>query len=524
VTQHRRHGRRIPWAAIAAVALLASIAVDGAALTTLEGYSEFVAELRSSGGDDPTWDLSNPKIYAELRVKTTPWRDIETYLKVSAESNRWEDDLKKTKFYFREAHMRYRGSNFETHLFTGQDRFWLSEPLLEIVNSGVVKHDDYGPRAQGIRADFWDVHGFSGAAFVSERSDYGASPWSSLNDSEQAAHPGSAEGDTISTSTDDYRGFRVTRNFFRNNLLVGTTYARKDYSGSPFYGESAQFDEVFAFDAEVALGELIPVLTQFGRVTWVTEYGRNISGYLWDVDDPAANGFKTELRDIRVGPFRLVGSYGEYGEDFYSVGLAQGYKNDLNDYQRYYGEVHYRVPAKAVNLKGWLIHAEPMHPGATSYSNSVGTIDEWGTETYVKFVNGFTGKAEYKVYEDNNGTWPNLLFELTGENRLVELTTQFRIRDIDTDYQVTAYGFESNVNLGEDWKFYARVLHVDEETESRQTAFCQLRYNGWSGAEFFVEFGNPDHSNDLANDGDFVNHGSGTTTEEVFKAFLKIYY
>jgi len=531
VTRDRRHGTRTLWAALAAAALVAFAAGDGAALTTLEGYSEFMGELTSSGGDDPTWELGNPKIYSELRLKSTPWKNIETFLKISAESNRWDEDhFKETEFFFREAHMRYRWSNFETHLFTGQDRFWLNEPLLEIVNPGVIKHDDYGPRAQGIRADFWDVHGFSGAAFISERSDYGKADWGSLDDAEQDAHPGSAPGDTISTNTDDYRGFRVTRSFFQNNMLFGTTYARKDYSddgqpgSSPFYGDGSKFDEVIAFDAEMALGELIPVLTQFGRVTWVAEYGRNTSGHLWDDEDPAVNGFKTEIRDFRAGPFRFAGSYGEYGADFYTAGLAQGYKNDLNDYQRYYAEAHYRVPAKAINLKGWLIHAEPMHPGLTSYSNSVGTIDEWGTETYVKFVNGFTGKGEYKVYEDDNGTWPNLLFEVTGENRLVELTTQFRIRDIDTDYEVTAYGFESNVNLGEDWKFYARVLHVDEQTESRQTAFCQLRYNGWGGAEFFVEFGNPDHSNDLANDGDFVSHGSGTTTQEVFKAFLKIYY
>jgi hypothetical protein len=67
-------------------------------------------------------------------------------------------------------------------------------------------------------------------------------------------------------------------------------------------------------------------------------------------------------------------------------------------------------------------------------------------------------------------------------------------------------------------------MNVDEKTESRQTAFAQLRYNGWSGAEFFVEFGDPGHSNDLTNDGDFVQHGNNNTTAQVFKAFIKIYY
>ncbi|MFH1502365.1 MAG: hypothetical protein ABIG03_04895 [Candidatus Eisenbacteria bacterium] len=510
------------------LAMLALVACAGTAgaVTTLEGYSEVMAEIRSSGGGDSSWDLSNPKLYSELRLKSSPWRGVDSFLKVSAESNRWPqgEDIKDTKFFFREAHMRYRAERFETHLFTGQDRFWLNEPLLEIVNTGVVKHDDYGTRAQGVRVDFWDLGGFTGAAFVSERSDYVSAGFSQLSEEEQEGFPGAADGDTISNSTDDYRGLRVTRDFMSDRIYLGTTYGRKDFGTSAYEGATSSFDEVVAFDAEFALGDLVPFLQQFGRVTWVSEFGFNTSGHLWDDEDPRRNGFKTELRDIRAGAFRFKGSFEEFGKDFYTVGLSSGDKNNLNDYTQYYGEAHYRVPLKAINVKGWMRHAEPNHPGVTSYSNSVGTTDEWGTEAYLEFVNGFTGKAEYKVYEDQNGTWPNLLLEATGENRLVKLRTQFRIKDIDSVYELTAYGFEANVNLSDSWKFYARVLNVDEKTESRQTAFAQLRYTGWGGAEFFVEFGNPGHSDDLANDGDFVQHGSNNITEQVFKAFVKIYY
>ena len=509
------------------VVLVGAIALSGhpaRAVTTLEGYTEMMTEIRSSGGGDPSWNMDNPKIYTEFRLKTSPWGGIDSYLKIAGESNRWVDDFKDTKFFLKETHMHYRVSNFEAHVFAGQDRFWLNEPLLEIVNSGVVKHDDYGPRAQGVRVDFWDVQGFSGAAFVSERSDYFDSAWSTLTPSEQELYPGAADGDTLTSSTDDYRGARLTRNFLEDNIALGATYARKDFNATAFQGGQSQFDEMFAFDAEFAVGELLEPLARFGRVTWVSEIGRNTSGHLWDDSDPRPNGFKTELREVRVGPFNCKASYETFGKDFYTVGLASGDKSNLNDYRQYYLEGHYRVPTKAINLKGWKRHAEPKHPGLTSYSNSVGTVDEWGSEAYVEFINGFTGKTEYKVYEDDNGTWPNLFFEVTGENRLVKLRTQFRIRDIDTNYEVTAYGFEANVNLSEKWKFYARVMNVDEETESRQTAFAQIRYIAWSGGEFFVEFGNPDHSNDLANDGDFVSHGSSATTDKVFKAFIKLYY
>ena len=504
--------------------MLASWAVPVAGITTLEGYSSLMTELRSSGGGDPSWGLGNPQLYAEFRLKSSPWKDIDSFMKISAESNRWVDDLKDTKFFFREAHVRFHANKFETHLFTGQDRFWLNEPLLQIVDSGQVKHDDWGPKAQGIRFDFWDSYGFSGAAFLSERSDYVSVGWSELSSAEQGYYPGSADGDTISSSTDDYRGFRVNKKLLKDRIYLGSTYARKDYNETAYGGSRSSFDETIAFDVELVLSDIVPALTKFGRVTWVSEYGRTTSGHLWDDADPGVNGFKTELRDIRMGPIRVLGAWETYGKDFYNQGLASGHRQEQNDYTQYYVEGHYRLPKKAVNLKGWVRHAEPEDPMSTSFAQSNGTIDEWGSEAYIEFLNGFTGKTEYKVYQDNNGIWPNLFFELTGENRLVKLCTQFRIKDIDSDYELTTYAFEANVNLSDVWKFYARVMNVDETTESRQTAFAQIRYLGWSSAEFFVEFGDAGQSNDLVNDDDFASHGSSAITEQVFKAFVRIYY
>jgi hypothetical protein len=528
VTQTTKTTGRTTAALLLAAAALALAAAEAPAVTTLEGYSSFMTEVRNSGGGDPSWGLSEPELYAELKLKTSPWTNVDGFMMVAGWSRRpwWQGDqaIRDTRVFFKEAHARFRAERIEAHVFAGQNRFWLNEPLLELVNQDRVKQDEHGPRAQGIRLDFWDWYGFSGAGFLSERSDYLSDQWQNLSDAEQAGYPGATEGDEVISSTDDYRAFRIKRNFFGDRIIGGTTYARKDFNPSAYIGDRSNFDESVAFDLELAMGELLPLLTRFGRVTWVAEYGRNTSGHLWDDEDPGSDGFKTEIRDIRVGPMRFLGAYEVYGSDFYNLGLAHDDRIKLNDYTQYYLEGHYRVPAKAVNLKGWIRHAEPDDPNLTTEAQSAGTKDEWGTEAYVEFLNGFTGKAEYKVYEDKNGIWPNLFFEVTGENRLVKLRTQYRIKDIDSNFELTAYGFEANVNLGEQWKFYARVLNVDEESESRQTAFAQLRYLGWGGAEFFVEFGNGDQSNDLVNDGDFVEHGSSATTDQVFKAFVRLYY
>jgi hypothetical protein len=506
-----------------ALSVLVVVPPAARAVTSLEGYSSFMTELRSDGGGDPSWQLGNPEFEAELRLKASPWQNVSSLLKFTAKSNRWMENLKDTRFFFREAHLQFRGEHAEAYLFGGQNRFWLNEPLLEIVNQDNVKQDDYGPRAQGIRVDFWDMMGFTGAAFVSEKSDYFTKAVSGLPAGEEDYYPGTTDADTITSSTDDFRAFRLNRRLAADRIVLGATYARKDfirYSDGFYHGRPGDFDEAAALDAEIAVGDLVPGLSRFGRLTWVTEFGRNSSGWLWNYEAPRPNGFKTELRDIKAGPLRMLGSWEEYGWDFYTPGLANGSRQDLNGHSKYYFEAQYRVPTKAVNLKGWTWQMDPELSRPTDKRLQT----EWGAEAYIEFVYGFTGKVQYKMYENKDGTWPNLFYQITGENKLVKLRTEYRIKDIGSDYELTAYGFEANVNLSDSWKFYARVMNVDEQTESRQTAFAQLRYLGWQGAEFFIEYGNPDQSNDLVNDGDFVTHDSGATTDKVFKAFLRIYY
>jgi hypothetical protein len=364
------------------------------------------------------------------------------------------------------------------------------------VNNDIIKDDDNGPKAQGVRLDFWDVWGLTGTAFYSDKATgYPAYegphfPWGNT----------AAKADTV--STDDYRGARLKRSLLAEQVILGTTYGRKDYSSG-----ARDYDEVATADFEVALGNLAGSLSKLGRITVVGEGGKNFSGWLGDKDP---YGWKLEVRDVGYGPLTMIASLYDFDPDFYTIGLAED-NVWRNDFHGHYLQLDYRVPKKAINLKGWRYRDKPH-----IFTIENRPREETGGEVYVEFIHGFIGKVEYKRYMDKNGTYPNVLFEVAGENKLV--------KDIGTDYQVRVFGFEANANLTEQWKFYSRLLTVDERTESRESVFAQLQYTGWNSAEFFLEFGDWGQSNDLANTEWFIDHANGDNTRRQFKAFLKLYY
>jgi hypothetical protein len=486
-----------------AAGLLVLLAWQSTALgaTTLEGYTEAYLQL---SGESRVWRFDNPQFLGELRVKSTPWPDTEGYLKFQGLSNKWEGARWENFFFLKEGHLRYRGKRTETLLFTGQDRFWLNEPLLRVVNNDIIKDDDFGPKAQGIRIDFWDTWGLTGTAFYSDKS----TAYPAFETPHFPVGNTSAKADTV--STDDYRGGRLKRSLFAERMILGATYGRKDYSSG-----ATSYDEVATADFEVAMGNMAQSLAQFGRITVVGEGGKNLSGWIGDKD---AYGWKLEVRDVGYGPVTMIASLYDFDPDFYTIGLAEDnvWKNDFHGH---YLQLDYRVPKKAINLKAWRFRDKPH-----MFTIENQPREETGGEVYVEFIHGFIGKVEYKRYMDKNGTYPNVLFEVAGENKLVKIRTQFRIKDIGTDFQVRVFGFEANANLTEQWKFYSRLLTVDERTESRESVFAQIQYTGWNSAEFFLEFGDWGQSNDLANTEWFIDHANGDNTRRQFKAFLKLYY
>jgi hypothetical protein len=471
--------------------------------TTLEGYSEFFGELN---GESRNWRFQTPQFLGELRLRSSPWPNTGLYLKTQAYSNRWDNEKWENFLMLREVDLKFRGSKIEGHLFFGQDQFWLNEPLLNIVSNDIVKDDDYGPKAQGIRVDFWNVWGIVGAAFYSDKStSYPASWWPLF-----PAGPPYAKGDVI--SSDDYRGARLKRSFTRNRVTLGGTYGRKEYGAG-----RDDFDETMAVDLEVAAGEIVEPLGSLGRLTLIGELGGNFSGWLKPDEKPIA--WKAEIRDVGIGPLTLIANLYDIDDDFYTIGLARGDIWDDNDYHGHYLQMDFRVPRKEINLKVWRYRDKPH-----TFTTDRQPREETGVNAWVRFVRNFTGVIEYKRHINKDGTWPNLFLEISGENRLVRIRAQYRIKDMDTQYEIQAYGFEANANLTDDWKLYARALTVDEKTEARETVFAQVQYTGWSSAEFFLEFGDSGASWDLVRSDDFVNHDSSDVTVRVFKAFMRLYY
>jgi hypothetical protein len=472
------------------------------AATTLEGYTEAFTQISN---DYKVWRLENPKLLAELRIKASPWQNVEGYLKAQALSNKWNGQRWENFFFLKEGHLKFRASRVEARLFSGQDNFWLNEPLLNMVSQDVIKDDSDGPKTQGVRLDAWNIWGLTASAFYTDRS----TPYANNLNPHLPAGSDLYTADLM--STEDYLGGRLRRAFLGDRLVLGATSARKESSGGV-----RDYEMVAAADFETALGDLVPPLARFGRTTLFGEFGRNFSGRL---GNRKPVGWKIELRDVGVGSLTMVTSLHDYDFDFYTQGLAKNDVRNNNDYHGHYVEGNYRLPAKAINLKAWRWREKPHNPTSTHRS-----VEETGGEVYVEFQRGFKGKVVYTRYVNMDGTWPNLLFEVAGENKLAKIRTQFRIKDMGTEYQLRAYGFEADANLTEKWKFYTRLLAVDEKTEARESVFAQIYYRGWQSAEFFVEYGNGDQSNDLANDGDFVNHDSSAITARVFKIFLKLNY
>ncbi|HPF70937.1 MAG TPA: hypothetical protein PLQ13_09720 [Candidatus Krumholzibacteria bacterium] len=515
--------------AVAAGAAAALLLQAGAGLagTRLEGY---YALSMAAQKNDAHWNVGSPDDqgipghYAELKFVTNPSDKIEAFAKLRAWNNRDEGTTATVEYYTppwysAEGHLKIGERKWETYLFYRQNRFYINdEPLLRLVDDNKLKNDSYGPMAQGLRTDFWDVgipgvKGLGGTLIVSDTgSDV---PY----------------GDTAYIA-------RLRHKTWNDRVTSGLMFLRKDW-----YVESADFpgpedNRVYSADIAFSPAGLVESGLRLGPINleqtrWTTEAAWS-STPTAAVDDGSARirdrAIACEVRSIVIGDMTVHAWYNDFGEDFRSY-LSQRFDggNEFNRVQKHVEGI-WLVPRKAVTAKVAYDHYRKRVADETG--GGLRPTTEWYGEIYAEYMNGFKSRFAYKRWEgfDQSAevfdfyTYPEWFGEVSVENFLAKIRMQARVKDTGTFRKVTIYGFDMQVNITDRLKGYLRAMNVNEKTEARHTLFAQLKYDlGW-GADLYFEYGDPGQSDNLAYTDWFVNEGTGDNLRDRVKLILSAWF
>lgn len=473
---HRR------WGLGLALGLLAGAAVPAGAATELQGYYE--SNFTGSRADE-TWQVDRPRHFFELRLLSAPWAGTEAFIKTYAESNRFanRDDVSRhePRLFFAEAHVKLRSDHTELLFTSKQNRFWFSQPLLQVVDGNKLG----GSRA--IRLDFWDTYGFQGLAYYGDQTttDFG-------NDA------------------DDFVVTRITRPSLDRRLQFGATFGRLDFGSS-----TSEYDMTAAADVELALGELVPGVGRLGRTTLVVEAGRNLSGGLDDADD--LNAVEGELRDVRIQNLTLKLN-GWYRERNAFTGRLSS-RGGFDDRKGTFVEAYYRLPRKQLDLRYTYLYERGIKERFFGDDgNDLFSQDAHALELYAELKGGFSAWVKYRHDENNARTEfqdrDDIVFELQGQNKLISVRPQVRFRNVGLPFAVQGYGMEINFNATDNWKFFSRFLNAEENTESRRTIFVSAQYRGFQDAEFFIEYGDGGRSDRLTENDGFISEGPSAVDQD----------
>ena len=521
------------------VALVCALAVPTArAASKIEGYYE--AEI-SAQRDDGKWHFGAPgangmpKHYAELRFLSWPSDRFEIFLKLRAESNRDDDRTTTVDFYTPpwlngEGHLKLRGNKYETYLFYRQSRFYINdEPLLRLVDDGKLKNDDWGPKAQGVRFDFWDteflgVKGLGGTAILSDN-----------------GGTFSLDGTDIPKGDNSWIG-RLRWKGWDNRIEAGAMFVRKDWTDTSRDDWRSllglMYNNVYSADLAFTPRNLLHSGLVLGPLNleqsrWTAEVAYSQRPYHEQVFGDSrhrARAIALEARDLNVSDLTFHTWYNDFGEDFRDY---TSYRfDDSREFNRvqYHGEAIWLVPKKAITAKA--SYDTYRKRVADEPGGGLRRAEEWYGELYMEFINGFKSRFAYKNWHGYDAsaeindffTYPDWFGEVSVENFLAKIRLQFRLHDAGTFREVTIYGFDMNVNITERLKGYLRAMNVNEKTEARQTLFAQIKYDiGW-GSEIYFEYGDPGQSDNLAYTDWFVNEGTNDNLRDRFKLLVRAWF
>ncbi len=493
---NRRPSR--PAFAVLALLLLPVLAKPAPAFTRLEGEYYLQVDMRKQDRRyEWDFDSNSNDTYnnMQFRLFSQPVPGLEAFTKFEAEWNTGSNSNRRPLFQYREAHIRYNrdrdGRGVEAYLFSRQDRFWVDNHLIQVVQGGPSND---GGNAQGARLNLWTrnpVLGVSGNTYLS----FVASDFSSQSNSSTGALP-----DRPSATDDAYVG-RLRREFLDGKLRTGLTWNRKNTVRRPGV-DQASVTEVWAGDLRYTFHD-IDFSLEYAEGQQRTEGG----DYASDAMDlskfslrhpedglPDDAVVKAEIRSLRVGDYR-AGYLNIAPSCWY---LGPGYRNQLgdgnSDENGYYLNTWYLVPGRAITLTN-------NYLSYTKRVNQNRHVTEFYSEAYVEFVNGFTSKLFYrkrttrdwqsdgrttvKKVTDND----DVFAEMQVENKLAWLRLQFRIRDMDTVFQKELSSFETSVNLSRTLKMYNRFTFGNDPARLRKGLFSELQYRPRPNLELFLAYG-----------------------------------
>ena len=471
------------------LALAGGMVDSVSAFTKLEGEYDFQVDLRKQdrrwewnfdSNSDDTWNL------VQFRLFSQPVPDVEAFIKFDADWNRGNNNHRRPLLQYREAHLRFRkdlgGKGVDAYLFSRQDRFWVENHLIQVVQGWGAS--DNG-NAQGARVDLWGK-GPTKLTLI-------AGDFSSQSNPSTGAEPGHP------VPTDDAYIGRLRREFFGGALRTGVTWNRKN-TRRP--GAERITTQVWAgdlryrwkdtdFSLEYAEGQQ--------RTEGVPYHSgpMNLSRFRFHrpsdgLPDDAV--VKAEIRAIRLGNYKT--GYLNLAPTVWYLGPR--YSNQLGDGNSdetgYYINTWYLLPARAVTLTN-------NYLSYTKRVNQSRHVTEFYSEAYVEFVNGFTGKFFYRKHttrdwiQDQQTTIETVTHnddffaEMQVENRLAWLRVQFRIRDMNTLFEKELASIETSVNINPTLKMYNRFTFGNDPTRSRKGLFSELQYRPRHNLEVFLAYG-----------------------------------
>ncbi len=457
---------------------------------TINGY--FEGEYVSQKSRLPVaWDMWNPKNYFEMKISAKPFPGIDAYTSMAALSNG-----NGTRLYLNQGHITFHRSNFEITYFSREDRYWISSPLLFLVQTDRVKDDSWGPKGEGFRYDFWDIFKFRGAIIGSK-----FKTW---------------DGEAYLA----YLERPITR-FFQ----LGTIYLKKDWRG----GDPPTFNSVYSLNGKLHVKGPLNLRFEVAKSIHPAQITQKKS------DDYA---YEIELRSVRIKNILIAGNLFNYGLDFIDE-FSNKFNKDFDrefDRKGVYGEIIYLVPGKAINLvykTKWYksrYDESKIPPVRETY------YSRWWNygEIYMEYYGGVNSRFFVESTIDTQETWNHLYFEVGGENNVMKLRLQYKIMDIGINRKGRSVfysigerhlvGVELRVNITDYLHFYGRSAIGMGTGRDWESLFLQLAYRRFQNTEILLEYGEPSHTDgDIVNDWD-IAYNPYQRVEDRVKLLVKFWF